>query len=52
MPIGVEMLDGSSDVKMVADEGEMMYREWIDANRASLKPMRKISTNHIMQEVA
>lgn len=49
--MGVEMLDGSSDVKIVAEEGEMMYLEWIDANRASLKPMRNISAKHIMQEI-
>lgn len=27
VPVGVEILDGISDVKIVADEGEMRYLE-------------------------
>lgn len=35
---GVERLDGSSEVKIVALEGDMRYFEWRVARRASLKP--------------
>ena len=35
---GVERLDGSSEVKIVALEGEMRYFAWSVARRASLKP--------------
>lgn len=52
MPIGVEMFEGSSEVKIVAEDGEIIYREWIEASRASLKPVRNISTKHVMQEVS
>jgi hypothetical protein len=30
-------------VKIVADEGEMMYFFWIAANNASLKPEKKLA---------
>lgn len=39
MPVGVEMLEGISEVKMVADEGEMIYLAWIVDRSASLKPI-------------
>lgn len=39
VPIGVETLDGISDVKIVAEEGETRYLVWIVWSRDSLKPM-------------
>jgi hypothetical protein len=38
VPIGVERLEGSSEVKIVALEGEMRYLLVRVARRASLKP--------------
>lgn len=38
VPAGVEMLEGISDVKIVADEGEITYLDCITARSASLKP--------------
>lgn len=38
MPIGVERFDGSSDVKMVADDGDIRYFVFRVASKASLKP--------------
>lgn len=38
VPAGVETLDGISDVKMVADEGDTRYLAWIVCMRDSLKP--------------
>lgn len=38
VPIGVEKLEGSSDVKIVALEGEMRYLEMMVCMRASRKP--------------
>ena len=43
VPTGVVMFDGSSDVNIVADEGEMMYFDCIFARRASLKPANPVS---------
>lgn len=40
---GVVMLDGSSEVKIVALDGEMRYREFRVATKASLKPNASIS---------
>ena len=40
VPMGVERFEGSSEVKMVAEEGEMRYLAWRVARRASLKPRR------------
>ena len=42
VPAGVETLDGISDVKMVADEGETRYLLWIVCMRDSLKPERML----------
>ena len=39
VPAGVEILEGISEVKIVADEGEMRYLDWIVARSASLKPV-------------
>jgi len=39
VPAGVEMLEGSSEVKIVAEEGEMRYLVWRTDMRASLKPV-------------
>jgi hypothetical protein len=39
VPAGVEMLDGISEVKMVADEGEMRYLEFKVCRSDSLKPV-------------
>lgn len=39
VPVGVEILEGISEVNMVADEGEMMYLAWIVDRRASWKPV-------------
>lgn len=38
VPAGVETLDGISDVKMVADEGDTRYLVWMVCIRDSLKP--------------
>ena len=38
MPIGVERFDGSSDVKMVAEDGDIRYLVLRVASRASLNP--------------
>ncbi len=40
MATGVVKLDGSSEVKMVALEGDMRYLEFRVPIKASLKPMR------------
>ena len=37
---GVVKLDGSSEVKMVALEGDMRYLEFSVPTKASLKPVR------------
>lgn len=39
VPAGVLMLEGSSEVKIVALEGEMRYLVFSVARRASLKPV-------------
>lgn len=39
VPEGVDMLEGISDVKIVAEDGEMRYLDWMVASRASLKPV-------------
>jgi hypothetical protein len=38
VPIGVERFDGSSDVKMVAEEGDIRYLVLSVASKASLNP--------------
>lgn len=38
VPRGVERLEGSSEVKIVAEEGEMRYFAWRVARSASLNP--------------
>ncbi len=38
VPIGVEILDGISDVKIVAEDGETRYLAWIVWRSDSLKP--------------
>lgn len=40
VPMGVERFDGSSEVKIVAEDGEMTYLALRVARRASLKPRR------------
>ena len=42
VPTGVEIFEGSSEVKIVADEGEMMYFDCIVERRASLKPTEPV----------
>lgn len=44
---GVVMLDGSSEVKMVALDGEMRYLEFRVATKASLKPTAYVSLAEI-----
>ena len=43
MATGVVMLDGSSEVKMVALDGDMRYLEFKVATKASLKPAAVVS---------
>jgi hypothetical protein len=43
VPVGVEMLEGISDVNIVAEEGEMTYLVCKVASSASLKPVPCIS---------
>ena len=38
VPMGVERLDGSSEVNIVAEDGDIRYFVVSDARRASLKP--------------
>ena len=38
MPMGVERFDGSSDVNMVAEEGDIRYLLLSVASKASLNP--------------
>jgi hypothetical protein len=38
VPVGVEILDGISEVNIVADEGEMRYLDWRVCSSASLNP--------------
>ena len=45
MAMGVDMLEGSSEVKIVALDGEMRYFELIVARRASLKPEYALISN-------
>jgi len=39
VPVGVEMFEGISDVKIVAEEGEIMYFDCMVDKSASLKPV-------------
>lgn len=39
VPMGVDTLDGISDVKIVAEEGETRYLVWMVWRRDSLKPV-------------
>lgn len=43
VPAGVERFDGSSEVKIVADDGEIMYLLLSVAMSASLKPVVSVS---------
>ena len=40
MPIGVDRFDGSSDVKMVAEDGDIRYLVFSVASKASLNPKK------------
>ncbi len=46
--MGVERFDGSSEVKIVAEDGEMRYLALRVARRASLKPNRMGCTPSVL----
>jgi hypothetical protein len=43
VPVGVEMFDGISDVKIVAEEGEMRYLDCNVPSNDSLKPKSSLA---------